>query len=156
MSLWRDDVLKLSNFASSQPHAAYSAMNHGLSSCWTFLTRTVCDLSSFLTPAEEAIHLFLLPKLCLYPPNDSEQAMLALPIQLGGLGIFDCCKSAKDNYTTFQFHHVSLSLIHLPALIIFSNGSILSNKRLYLSSIRIFPTAFHLFTQPCLPVFSSL
>jgi len=28
--LWRDDVLKLSNFASSQPHAAYSAMIHGL------------------------------------------------------------------------------------------------------------------------------
>jgi len=90
----RDDVLKLSNFASSQPHAAYSAMIHGLSSHWTFLTRTVRDLSSFLAPLEDAIRLFLLPKFCLYPPNDSEHAMLALPIRLGGLGIFDPCRSA--------------------------------------------------------------
>jgi len=36
VSLWRDDVLKLSNFGSSQPHAAYSALVHGLSSRWTF------------------------------------------------------------------------------------------------------------------------
>jgi len=62
--LWRNDVLKLSNLASSQPHAAYFAMIHGLSSHWT---RTVHDLSSFLAPLEDAICLFLLPKFCLHP-----------------------------------------------------------------------------------------
>jgi len=54
----------------------------------------VCDLSSFLAPLEEAIRLFLLPKLCLYSPNDSEWEMLALPIRLGGLSIFNL----PDNY----------------------------------------------------------
>jgi len=71
---------------------------HGLSSCWTFLSRTVKDLSSFLAPLEKAIRLHLLPKLCNHPPNDSEQASLALPIHLGGLGIFHPCESSEDSY----------------------------------------------------------
>ena len=58
----------------------------------------MCELSSFLAPLEEAISLFVLPKLCLHPPNDSEWAMLALPIRLGSLGIFNPCKSTQDNY----------------------------------------------------------
>jgi len=90
--------MQLSEFASSQPHVAYSAMIHGLSSHWTFVSRTVNDLSSFLAPLEKAIHLHLFLKLCLHPPNDSERAMLALPIRLGGLGIFDTCKSSEDRY----------------------------------------------------------
>ena len=95
---WQNDVIQLSNFASSQPHAAYSAMIHGLSSHWTFLTRTVCDLSSQLVPLGEAIHLHLLPKFCLHAPNDSEWAIFALPIHQRGLGIFDPCKSSQNNY----------------------------------------------------------
>ena len=95
---WQNDVIQLSNFASSQPHAAYSAMIHGLSSRWTFLTRTVCDLSSQLVPLGEAIHLHLLPKFCLHAPNDSEWAIFALPIHQRGLGIFDPCKSSQNNY----------------------------------------------------------
>jgi len=90
--------MQLSKFASSQPHVTYSAMIHGLSSCWTFLSRTIKDLSSFLAPPEKAIRLHLLPKLCIHPPNDSERAMLVLPIHLGGLGIFDPCKSSEESY----------------------------------------------------------
>jgi len=49
----------------------------------------------------------------LCPPNDSEQAMLALPIRFGGLGIFNLCKSVP----IFCFHHVSLNFCHhKPAL----------------------------------------
>ena len=95
---WQNDIIQLSNFASSQPHAAYSAMIHGLSSRWTCLTRTVCDLSSQLVPLEEAVRLRLLAKFCLHAPNDSERTMFAMPIRLGGLGIFDPCKSSQDNY----------------------------------------------------------
>ena len=46
---WQNDVIQLSNFVSSQPHAAYSTMIHGLSSRWTFLTiglRVICPLNS--------------------------------------------------------------------------------------------------------------
>ena len=42
---WQASVEVRSSFATSQPHAAYSAMTHGLSSQWLFLQRTVPDLS---------------------------------------------------------------------------------------------------------------
>ena len=79
-------------------HMLYIPLIHGLSSHWTFLTRTVCNLSSQLAPLEEAIRLYLQPKFCLHSCNDSEQALFALPIHLGGLGIFAPCKSSQDNY----------------------------------------------------------
>ena len=44
VSQWEHDIMQLSKFAFSQPHATYSAMIHGLSSHWTFLSRTVKDL----------------------------------------------------------------------------------------------------------------
>jgi len=77
----------------------------------TFLSRNVNDLSSFLAPLKKAIcfkdHLHLLLKLCLHPPNDSEQVMLALPTCLGDLGIFDPQKIAIN----FQFQSLPLWLL---------------------------------------------
>jgi len=109
VSQWENDIIQLSKFASSQPHAAYSAMIHGLSSRWTFLSRTINDLSSFY---EKAICLHLLPKLCLHPPIDSEQAMLALPIRLGGLGIFDPRKKNPQKIAiNFQLQSLPLWLL---------------------------------------------
>ena len=87
-------------------------MVHGLSSRWIFLSRTVRNLSSYLTPVEEAIRLHLLPKLCLHPPNNSERAVLALPICFGGLGLFDPCKSSKDSYNFFSLSHFSPGCSH--------------------------------------------
>ena len=37
---WTREVLQLAEIASTQPHAAYSAFVHGLSSRWTYLSRT--------------------------------------------------------------------------------------------------------------------
>jgi len=50
-----------------------------------------------LIPLEKAIHLHLLPKLYLHPPNDSERAILALPICSGNLELFNPCQSSKDS-----------------------------------------------------------
>ena len=101
VSQWQQDVLRLSRFSSSQPHASYSAMVHGLSSPWTFLSRTVRNLSSYLTPVEEAIRLHL-PRLCLHPPNDSKRAVLALPIRFGVLDYLIRVNPPRTA-TTFQF-----------------------------------------------------
>ena len=46
----------------------YFIMIHELSSCRKFLSRTFKDFSSFIAPLDKAIHLHLLPKLCLHPP----------------------------------------------------------------------------------------
>jgi len=61
----------------------------------------------FKAPLEKAIRLHL---LSLHPPNDSEWALLALPICLQDLGIFDPCKSSEDSYQ-FQFQSLPLWLM---------------------------------------------
>jgi len=55
-------------------------------------------LSDFLAPLEEVIQLSFLPNLCSHPPSDQERSVLALPIRLGDLGVFNPCAIAKDNY----------------------------------------------------------
>ena len=52
---WVEEVTRLSKIATSQLHAAYAALTHGLLSKWTYLLRTVPDVSNLLHPVEEAI-----------------------------------------------------------------------------------------------------
>ena len=85
---WSDEIRQLARIALTQPHAAYCAYTHGLSSRWTFLSRTIPDISKLLSPLEEAIHQQLIPALTGHPPCSSEERdLLALPVRLGGMGI---------------------------------------------------------------------
>ena len=88
VSKWCDEIKQLANIAQVQPHAAYSAYTHGLSSRWTFLTRTIPGIAHLLQPLEDAIHQHLIPALTGRPPcSREERDLLALPVRLGGLGI---------------------------------------------------------------------
>ena len=53
---WVKEIVNLAEVATSQPHAAYVAFTHGLSSCWNFLFRTVPDIKELLVLMEKAIH----------------------------------------------------------------------------------------------------
>ena len=47
---WSDELSKLSEISLTQPHSAYSALTHGLSGRWTFLSRTLPAIGDlFLT-----------------------------------------------------------------------------------------------------------
>ena len=100
MADWQASVEVLSSFATSQPHAAYSAMTHGLSSQWLFLQRTVPDLSPLLQPLENTISDHFIPALtgrgsC----TKLERDLFALPARLGGLGLTNPTKSAVHQLT---------------------------------------------------------
>ena len=85
---WVEEIHQLSEIAQTQPHAAYCAYTHGLSSRWTYLSRTIPDISTLLQPLEDAIHQYLIPALTGRPPcSDEERDLLALPVRLGGMGI---------------------------------------------------------------------
>ena len=85
---WTDDIMNLAKVASSQPHAAYAAYMHGLSSRWSYLLRTISDIGDLLQRLENAIHQHLIPALTGQPPGFStERDLLALPTRLGGLGL---------------------------------------------------------------------
>ena len=84
---WNDEIETLANIAVTQPHAAYSAYIHGLSSHWTFLTRTIPNIADLLQPLEDAIQHKLIPALTGRPPCSMEERdILALPVRLGGMG----------------------------------------------------------------------
>ena len=78
----------LATIAVTQPHAALSALTHGLMSKWTYLSRTIPDIGPLLRPLDDALRSVLLPALTgRPPPSDLECAIFALPARLGGLGI---------------------------------------------------------------------
>lgn len=54
---WVNTVKKLSVIARAQPHAAYSAFIHGLSSKRTYLLHTIPDIANFLVSLDEAINM---------------------------------------------------------------------------------------------------
>ena len=82
----------LSEYARTQPHAAYAAFTHGLSSKWNYLLRVMdveaLSASELLLPLESAIHSQLIPALTgQNPPGDLIRELTALPVHLGGLGL---------------------------------------------------------------------
>eukprot|EP00731_Ephydatia_muelleri_P009516 Em0005g102a len=87
----------ISHIATTQPHAAFT---HGLVHKWSYLARTVPDITRLFQPLEDVIRTKFIP--CLTgraPPNDLERNLLSLPPKLGGLGIPDPTITSDTEYT---------------------------------------------------------
>lgn len=85
---WTKELDCLATIAVTQPHAAHEAFTHGLSSKWSYLTRTVQGIGPLLQPLETVIRLKLIPALTGQPPpNDAVRRLLALPARLGGIAL---------------------------------------------------------------------
>ncbi len=85
---WTDEIKRLAKVATSQPHAAYAAFTHGLSSRWTYLLRTIPGIQDLLIPLENEIHQTFIPALTGRPPcSKLERDLLSLPVRLGGMGL---------------------------------------------------------------------
>jgi len=84
---WLGEVDRLCKFAASQPQAAYSAYVHGLRSKWTFLCRTMPELSSALDPLDQLISHRFVQILTGRPIGEEELAILSLPCRFGGIGL---------------------------------------------------------------------
>ncbi len=85
---WCSELRLLSEIAVTQPHAAFAAFNHGFSSKWSYLSRTLPDISIHFQPLENIIRTVFIPTVTgRPPPNDINRDMFALPARLGGLGL---------------------------------------------------------------------
>ena len=94
---WVEEVKHLSLIAQTQPHAAYSAFSHGLSSKWAYLCRIVPNIEELIQPLEDAICHHFIPALTgKSPPNDMERNLFSLLCRLGGIGITNPSKSASS------------------------------------------------------------
>ena len=45
---WTQEITRLAEIATTQPHAAYAAFTHGLSSRWSYISRTIPDVLDLL------------------------------------------------------------------------------------------------------------
>ena len=100
---WIDELDRLSSIAITQPHAAFTAFTHGLTSRWTYLARTTPNIEDLIKPLEETIRKIFLPNLTGQNVfNGMERDLLALPARLGRLGILDPCKKSAVHYSTCE------------------------------------------------------
>ena len=99
MEDWVSQVVKLAEFAMSQPQACYAAFTFGLRHRWTYLLRTLPDIEDLVEPLERAIADVLIPSITDYHcTTPSERDLLALPVRLGGLGIINPSQDADLQY----------------------------------------------------------
>ena len=109
---WTKELKSLSNIAASQPHAAFAAYTHGMVSKWSYISRTIPDISNHLWSLEDTIRSDFIPSITgRPPPNDSVRNLLALPARLGGLGILDPSLRSDDEFNAST--QVTAPLIHL-------------------------------------------
>ena len=96
---WVSELEVLTNIADSQPHAAYSALTHGLYSKWNYIARTTPGIEQDLQPLEDSIHMKLLPKLTgREPPCELKRRLFALPVCAGGLNLPDPTSFSTTQY----------------------------------------------------------
>ena len=103
---WVEEINTNSEIAKTEPHAAFAAFTHGLSSRWNYFLR-VTDLKSHsatgqLQPLENAIRSLFIPTLTGHSaPSDLVRDLLALPANLGGIGLINPLDiSAKQHSTS--------------------------------------------------------
>ena len=85
---WMKELDSLVTIALSQPHAAHAAFTHGLSSKWSYLTRTFQGIGTLLQPLEPIMRSKFIPALTGQPPpSDEVRDLLALPARLGGIAL---------------------------------------------------------------------
>ena len=93
---WVEEVLHLSSIASTQTHAAFSAFTWGLSSKWTYISRTIEEL---FEPLEDAICSHFIPALTgMAAASDIERNLFALPCRGGGIGVANPMRLSNSEY----------------------------------------------------------
>jgi hypothetical protein len=96
---WCDEIECLSMIARREPHAAYSALIHGVTNRWLYVMRTLPDISDMMKPLEQCIRCKLIPAIIgRHSVSDTEREILALPCRLGGLGLINPTRSAAVQY----------------------------------------------------------
>ena len=63
MDDWVGQVVKLAEFAATQPQACYAAYTFSLKHKWTYYLRTLSDIEELLEPLERAISDALIPSI---------------------------------------------------------------------------------------------
>ena len=95
---WVKDVKELAVIANDEPQLALSAFTKGLSHRWSFIQRTISNISDLFEPLEEAIRDDFIPSITGREVTELERVILRLPVRLGGLGIANPIATCQSQY----------------------------------------------------------
>ena len=98
VSEWVGELLKLADFAATEPQACYSAYMFGLKHRWTYFMRTIPDTQDLLEALESTINHIVIPAITGHKCNQLERNVLSLPVRFGGLGFEDPQLQAPREY----------------------------------------------------------
>ena len=85
---WKAELENLAQVATSQPQSAYSILMHSLQHKWSYLMRSVGDVSALLQPIEDVIHHRVIPAITgKQNMSHAKRRLFSLPTKMGGLGI---------------------------------------------------------------------
>ena len=95
---WIEDVEELARLAEDEPQAVYSCYTKAISHRWSYIQRTIPNISQLFEPLENAIKDKLIPALVGRKVNNLERKILALPVRLGGMNILNPVETADIEY----------------------------------------------------------
>ncbi len=96
---WVEEIIKLADFAITQPQASYAVYTFGLKHRWTYFLQTLPNIQDLLQPLEDSISNYLLPALVDHNCTPLERDILALPVKKGGIGVTNPCFEAPLEYS---------------------------------------------------------
>ena len=110
---WVKDIEMLSNISRTQPHAAYSAFIHGLRHHYTYIMKTVPEISAALKPLDKAIDNFFTVLFQGYLFNEDERALLSLPARLGGMVLTIPSETCRQITNHCSYHRKSKKMVKI-------------------------------------------
>ena len=83
---WKAELENLAQITPSQPQSAYSISMHSLQRKWSYMMRSVRDVSSLLQPIEDVICHRVIPVITgKQNISGTERRLFSLPTKMGGL-----------------------------------------------------------------------
>ena len=102
---------RLSDIAVPHPQSAFAAYTHGVFHKWSYLSRTCSGIDYLFHPLEDTISNSFIPALTgKDSPNGQLRNLLALPSQLGGLGLQNPCSLSVSQNTASV--NITSPLVH--------------------------------------------
>ncbi len=96
---WITDIEELAEIAVEEPQAALSAYTKAMCHRWTFIQRTVPNISDLFIPLETTIRDKFIPAIIGRQISDIEREMISLLVRFGGLGIANPVITADREYS---------------------------------------------------------
>lgn len=95
---WIEDVEDLSRVCVEEPQVALSAYTKAICHRWSFIQRTIPNISAKFQPLEDCIRSVFIPSIIGRHISDTERCVLSLPVRYGGLGIANPVETADREY----------------------------------------------------------